>query len=273
MTEASAALARAVLAELGSVGPYFTVRHGERDDPDEFVALSDLYGSVDGAEEGSDHGRPGSGPLDVYVRLYARRMGTDQLRVAASTLHLGLVSRLWSLAVGAAVLGGGRLPDLGPDRLRVRLTGDEPLELWLPAPVLAPQAVKQGAHQTAPQGVPADAVRAAVGLAHLRPFDAALRTRYGLSPHTLRGNAASALVGAVRVLTGRRPDTEARATALATAVLAGEPLASSGDFIVEEGLGFAFLRNSCCLYYRAPGGSLCGDCVLRHPLDGRPAVG
>ncbi|MGG7569367.1 (2Fe-2S)-binding protein [Streptomyces sirii] len=25
----------------------------------------------------------------------------------------------------------------------------------------------------------------------------------------------------------------------------------------------AFSRRSCCLYYRAPGGGLCGDCVLR----------
>lgn len=253
VTEASA-----VLAQLDSVGAYFTVRYGERPDPDGFRPLSDLYGT-DGAGDGGG----AADPLSAYVRLYARRMGTDQLRVAASTLQLGLAARLWSVALGTAVLAG-RLPDLTPERLRVRLTDDGPLELWLPVPVLAPQG-PQPDH-------PAGAVLAAVYLAHLRPFHAALRARYGLSPHTLRGNAASALVGAVRVLNGRRPEAEARATALAAAVLASEPLAGSGDFIVEEGLGFAFLRNNCCLYYRVPGGGLCGDCVLRHPRSSRPAA-
>ncbi|WP_405781331.1 (2Fe-2S)-binding protein [Streptomyces sp. NBC_00859] len=249
--------ASAVLAQLDSVGPYFTVRHGERPDPEGFVPLSDLYGPSD--PHGAEHGD--ADPLAAYVRVYARRMRTDQPRVAASTLQLGLASRLWSLALGSAVLSG-RLPDLSPDRLRVRLTGDDPLELWLPVPALAPPAARPD-H-------PADAVLGAVALGHLHPFHTALRTRYGLSPHILRGNAASALVGAVRVLTGRRPDTEAPATALAAALLAREPLTGSGDFIVEEGLGFAFLRNSCCLYYRTPGGGLCGDCVLRHPLGERP---
>ncbi|MGH3410268.1 MAG: (2Fe-2S)-binding protein [Streptosporangiaceae bacterium] len=30
-----------------------------------------------------------------------------------------------------------------------------------------------------------------------------------------------------------------------------------------EGLGFR--RHSCCLYYRLPGGGLCGDCALAAP--------
>ncbi|WP_328317108.1 (2Fe-2S)-binding protein [Streptomyces sp. NBC_00388] len=262
----------AVLSQLDSVGPYFTVRHGGRPDPEGFRPLSDLYGT-DPDATGADAADPvgvgayGTGAagtgglLGAYVGTYARRMGTDQLRVAASTLHLALVSRLWSVAVGAAVLSGC-LPDLAPERTRVRLTGDGPLELWLPVPELAPGQPQPG-HEAA-------AVRASVALPHLYPLHAALRARFGVSPHTLRGNAASALVGAVRVLNGRRPGTETRATALAAGVLAGEPLADSGDFIVEEGLGFAFLRNSCCLYYRAPGGSLCGDCVLRHPRRDRP---
>ncbi|MEU7551440.1 (2Fe-2S)-binding protein [Streptomyces sp. NPDC044571] len=25
----------------------------------------------------------------------------------------------------------------------------------------------------------------------------------------------------------------------------------------------AFVRRSCCLYYKVPGGGFCGDCVLR----------
>lgn len=37
----------------------------------------------------------------------------------------------------------------------------------------------------------------------------------------------------------------------------------TGTFLHEEGLGVAFVRRSCCLYYQVPGGGLCGDCVLR----------
>jgi hypothetical protein len=32
---------------------------------------------------------------------------------------------------------------------------------------------------------------------------------------------------------------------------------------------WSFRRRSCCLYYRVPGGELCGDCVLSH----RPGAG
>ena len=31
------------------------------------------------------------------------------------------------------------------------------------------------------------------------------------------------------------------------------------------GDGLSFRRRSCCLYYRLPGGALCGDCGLARP--------
>ncbi|WP_326695031.1 (2Fe-2S)-binding protein [Streptomyces sp. NBC_01387] len=244
-----------LLAQLEAVGPYFTVEHGERPDSEGFLPVSALYA--------------GEGVLDSYVSVYARRMRTDQPRVAASTFQLGFASRLWSIALGSVVLSG-RVPDLSPDRLRLRLTEDGPVELWLPEPALAALGPRPSpADDTGSADLPeeerrsVDAVHAAVAATHLRPLHDTLRARYGLSPQVLCGNAASALVGALRVLNGRRPDTEARATALVAALLEREPLAGSGEFIVEEGLGFAYLRNSCCLYYRVPGGGLCGDCVLR----------
>jgi ferric iron reductase protein FhuF len=61
----------------------------------------------------------------------------------------------------------------------------------------------------------------------------------------LAGNAASALVGTARVLGWGWPLAE---RALARGWLAGA-LAGSR-------------RTTCCLYYRVPGGGLCGDCVL-----------
>lgn len=228
-----------VLDLLGAVGPFFTVRHGARADPEGFRPVADLYTAEDA--------------LAPWVRLYSGRMGTDQARVAASTFQLGFASRLWSVALGSALLTG-RVPDLAPGRLHVRLGEDGGVELWLPAPGLGPPGVRL-----------VDTVRTEVAVAHLGPLHETLRARYALSPRVLHGNAASALVGSLRVLAGRRPGTEEPGTALVAGLLAGAPLADSGEFIVEEGLGFAFLRNSCCLYYRVPGGGLCGDCVLRRP--------
>lgn len=110
-------------------------------------------------------------------------------------------------------------------------------------------------------GLPAEALGENV-LANLAVLDEALRERFGVSPKVLRGNAASGLVGALRVLIDRVPG--GAAVELAGALLAdGGALAGTGTFIHEEGLGVAFVRRSCCLYYQVPGGGLCGDCVLR----------
>ncbi|MFD5027729.1 (2Fe-2S)-binding protein [Streptomyces sp. NPDC058373] len=81
-------------------------------------------------------------------------------------------------------------------------------------------------------------------------------------PRVLRGNSASALVGALRVLTNQAPDTPHPSVPLVERLLATPPLAGSGAFLHEEGLGIAFTRRSCCLYYRVPA-EKCGDCVLR----------
>ena len=76
----------------------------------------------------------------------------------------------------------------------------------------------------------------------------------------LWGNAASALAGALGVLVRAQPWLREPATALAAALLARR-LADTGELgVTGEGLGFR--RRSCCLYYRLPGGGLCGDCAL-----------
>lgn len=73
-----------------------------------------------------------------------------------------------------------------------------------------------------------------------------------------------------RLRAGRRrpgahgPGAGEAAALLAAGLLAdGGPLEGTGTYLHEPGLGVAFLRRSCCLYYKVPGGGLCGDCVLR----------
>ncbi|CAM5344862.1 (2Fe-2S)-binding protein [Streptomyces avidinii] len=218
-----------VLRRLASVGPFFTVPYGTEPPGPGFRPLTALYGEQ----------------LGPYVAEVGRRIGSGPGRVAASTAQFGIASRLWSLALGSAALAG-RVPDLSAERVWWRLPDAGSLELWLPEPG---------------PGLPAEELGENV-LANLAVLDAALRERFGVSAQVLRGNAASGLVGALRVLIDRVPGGVA--VEPAGALLAEDgALAGTGTFIHEDGLGVAFVRRSCCLYYRVPGGGLCGDCVLR----------
>ncbi|WP_327411942.1 (2Fe-2S)-binding protein [Streptomyces sp. NBC_01233] len=217
-----------VLRRLAAVGPFFTVPYGTEPPGPGFRPLTALYGER----------------LGPYVTEVGRRIGSGPGRVAASTAQLGIASRLWSLGLGCAALAG-RVPDLAADRVWWRLPAAGSLELWLPEPA----------------DLPAETLGETV-LGNLAVLDEGLRERFGVSQKVLRGNAASGLVGALRVLIDRVPG--GAAVALARALLAeGGALAGTGTFIHEEGLGVAFVRRSCCLYYQVPGGGLCGDCVLR----------
>ena len=89
-----------------------------------------------------------------------------------------------------------------------------------------------------------------------------------------RADVASGLAGALRALvqSGTVPLADCRATGLE--LLDHGPLRDSGILTVHSGQ-LAFVRRSCCLYYRIEGGGLCGDCALaRRPAgwpDRRPA--
>jgi ferric iron reductase protein FhuF len=90
-------------------------------------------------------------------------------------------------------------------------------------------------------------------------------TRAGrVAPGLLRGNTAAALAGAVRALGSARPGARAAAEAVARDLLNRSSLAGTGGYqgVDAAGLG-VFRRTTCCLYYRLPGGGLCGDCALR----------
>ncbi|MFE0582366.1 (2Fe-2S)-binding protein [Streptomyces sp. NPDC058874] len=217
-----------VLRRLADVGPFFTVAYGEQPPEPGFRPLTALYG----------------GHLGPYVAEVGRRIGSGPGRVAASTAQFGIASRLWSLGLGCAALAG-QVPDLAADRVWWQLPEAGSLRFWLPAPAARPVE---------------DLGESVLG--NLALLEAGLRERYGLSPTVMRGNTASGLVGALRVLIDRVP--AGAALGLARGLLAdGGALAGTGTFVHEQGLGVAFVRRSCCLYYRVPGGGLCGDCVLR----------
>ncbi|MGZ0147682.1 (2Fe-2S)-binding protein [Kribbella sp. WER1] len=163
-----------------------------------------------------------------------------EVRVAASVTHLGLVARLISPALAAAVLDRG-VPALSLDQL-----------YWQP--------VLGGAFPLSLPPIPAG------GDLHTALFDGpipAIAQAFDLSSHILTGNVASAVNGAATALANAAPALAARARSVANTLLAVEPLrdAHTTD---------PFRRRSCCLIYRAApdhNGPLCGDCVLAKSVD------
>ncbi|MEU9734581.1 ferric iron reductase [Streptomyces sp. NPDC048002] len=201
----------------------------------------------------------GRGTSDVYVdsmtfrvRKVGASLGAPEVRIAASVAQQGLAARLWSVALGCAVRYGV-LPDLDPERLRWDPDAGAPDDLWLT--------------EVRPSGRDlADAVL----LGHLRPLTDLVHTRFRVAEGLLWGNAASALAGSARLLEqwarARGRTEEAGRTRALTAELFAHPLlAGTGTWT-----GTAFRRRSCCLYYRVPGGGVCGDCCFERPPRSSP---
>ena len=233
-----------ILGRAAAVGPFFSVATGGGDPRDDgFRPLSEVYGSP--------------AALGERVDVVAARLGTTERRVAASLAHQGLAGRLWSLALAPAVLTG-QVPDLAADGLWWHPGRTAPGELRLPAPALL----------SAASGRPlADRLRTAVLHEHLEPLLLTTRAVTPIAPGLLWGNAASALAGTLRVLHAwclgaGLPDAAGRSVDL-TASLLDDPLLRGAGTLDPRGPSFA--RRSCCLYYRVPGGGLCGDCCLRSP--------
>lgn len=238
------------LAALRPLGGFFALRTappaaGELPRP--LPTLADTY-----ADTSSDvHGDP----LTFRVRKVAHALRAPETRIAASVAHQGLAARLWSVALGCAALYG-RLPDLDPRLLHWNPDGSAPDDLWL----------------TEVRERPGDAATLAASVlhGHLEPLAAALRTRHPVAPGLLRGNAASALAGAARQLdqwarAHGRTDVAARSRTLTAELLTHPLLAATGTLT-----GTAFRRRSCCLYYRVPGGGVCGDCCFTRPPRSSP---
>jgi iron complex transport system ATP-binding protein len=225
---APAADAAAALAELADINAYFAIGTGPVDNG--WRPVQQLY---------SDPGLLG----DIVERVQVR-LGAAEPRVAASMFFLGFAARLWSIGIGA-VAGHRLLPALSPDVLLFREFGGQ-IALHITRPV-----AWQGDDL---QPKLADTVLDA----HLASLSAALQQLTNVSPEMLRGNAASALLGAAREydrhLAAASPGPGWQ---LARGLCADERLVDTVCFSDDD-----YRRRSCCLYYRTPRGGLCGDCVF-----------
>ncbi|WP_329612447.1 (2Fe-2S)-binding protein [Streptomyces brevispora] len=233
--------------EAASVGAFFALRATPTQDGGR-RALACLYAGE-------------AAPLTSRIDTVAERLGTSERRVAASVAQLGLAARLWSTALGPAALSG-RFPDLRAQTLHWDPHRQAPDDLWTESAELLPGTAAR--------------IRAVVQYGHLEPLAAAIRRDTAVSSRLLWGNAGSALAGAVHRLIGwarthGRPDVAARTRTLAAELFDHPDLRDTGT---PHGPGFR--RRNCCLYYRGPGGGLCGDCVfdsapgtLARPREGR----
>jgi hypothetical protein len=182
-----------------------------------------------------------AGHLGQVIDDVAARLGTAQRWIAASIFS------------GSAVVCGA-VPDLSAALVwyRPRRSGPIGLSVVPPQP-LSPDAGWRHLHDR-----------------HLVPLAAAIRGQVRIGGYLLRGNAASALAGALGVL------AQARQEPLDALIGHGwaQPadIAPCGRWLPAPG-GPRYARATCCGYEQLDQGDRCGDCSLnwRRPL--RPAGG
>nr|WP_239078013.1 (2Fe-2S)-binding protein [Streptomyces sp. SID9124] len=190
---------------------------------------------------------PGGGRLTregfaARARTVNERYGAAEARIGVSIAHLGLAARLWSPVLACAVVHG-----IVPVMTTAEWAGDgSALRLAGPRGSRAPCSVSSLADAVAAQ---ADGV--------LQRLEGRLPVR--MAPRLLAGNSASALVGSAAQLLRSRPGLRAPLTELTRELLEAGRLRGTGRI---TGPGLTFRRRSCCLYYRVPNGSKCGDCCL-----------
>jgi ferric iron reductase protein FhuF len=187
----------------------------------------------------------GAGPLDAMLDDTVARLGGCERRVAASLLFQGYAARLLSPQVGCLVTSGC-VPVVPAAGLRWRRPEAEVMELGL-----APGAGWRGTADVLTRLVVTQSFDG-----HLRPLAAAIRARLRIPGSVLRDNAASALIGALRLVDDKIVPGWRY---LAQQALAHPRLHGSGAIGQDEP---AFVRRSCCLYYRIDDGGMCGDCPL-----------
>ena len=170
-------------------------------------------------------------------------------REVLSLVHLGVVARVLSPALGAALVAGV-LPV--PERVVLQPVGSNPVPMaWSGVRVVE---------------VPRPADVAAALAEHwlgpvLGPWTGTVAAR-SVSRRVLEGNVVSALHGTGVVVDSARPELAGRTRAVLDALLAAGPLAGTGGRRPDG----SFARRSCCLLQRLPGAGTCADCVLTGPL-------
>ena len=203
--------------------------------------------------------RPASALIDDGEHLadviddVAAGLGTSQRWIAASVFYQSWAARLTAIYAGSAALF-----DAAPD-LRV------PLVIYSPR---RSGPVDMSVEPLRPLNM--DAAWRCLSDGHLVPLAAAIRRQVRIGGYLLRGNVASALAGALDVL------SRARGESLDSLLRHGwaQPadLAACGRWLSTPG-GPRYARSTCCGYEQLEQGGRCGDCSLNWRRSLRPGAG
>ena len=191
----------------------------------------------------------------ALARMAGLAPGDVAERVAASIVFLGLASRLLSPPLAAACVSGV-LPV--PDFERIRW---QPVESG-PMPI-AWHDLDAALADNDPAAVAQVLIRTTT-LTLVGPLLEVFCGRFLVSGKVMWGNVASALAGAAGMIADAAPIHAECGAAIVERMLAQPPLLGTATLTrPDPGRARWFLvRRNCCLYYRIPGGGMCGDCVL-----------
>lgn len=180
------------------------------------------------------------------------------VRTAASLTGLGLFARIVSPVLGGALLSGV-VPVMGPIDWLLGPPG--------PGPGLVVARPRGGVRCHAPDDLAAAVVEHCIQPV-IVPLVELIAATYALSHQVLWGNATSALAGAARMCRRTQPELALPAAATVEALLQREPLARTGAWVRPDPARprWFLTRRSCCLLYRLPGATPCGDCILLPPV-------
>lgn len=168
---------------------------------------------------------------------------------------MGITARLLSPVVGAASCFDA-VPLFGADSLTWRPTSK-------PFPQFAATHIDWGDGSTPARA--AELINDSLLRGVLGPLNDALDRLLSLPPQVSWGNVISAANGAVTVLSVSQPHRESAGRELVRALSETELLAGTATLLQGR-----FVRRSCCLFYQAPRGGYCGDCVLATVPDASP---
>ena len=194
------------MAAAAALGPFFRVDERLGQGWTSWAALS-ADSEVLGRRVAEVRAVLAAGPGSPYV----------EPAVVASLTHLGLVARLVSPLLGAALLHGV-LPVAPTEHVHIRLAGANPLPL-----ALLPSSA-------AVVGSPAELVPAIHRFwltPAVEPLTLAVRASLPISRQVLDGNVTSAVAGALRMAATARPELTSRAGEVLDELLSG-PFAGTG---------------------------------------------
>lgn len=179
--------------------------------------------------------------LGARLATVAMALGTNEPRVAASSVQYELAERLWAVLI--ATWSHHQLV-VNPSGLHVGPTTTS----WSLA-ISKPDARRLD-RQPAPE-------IARVVLPRLKALHRTIRTHTSIAEGLLWGNAATAATLAPHGINDLA--ARSRAHAVVTHLLTLGPLKDRLDGPVDG----TITRRSCCLYYRTRDARACGDCPLR----------